>query len=172
MRSCWPGRSPQMTVVRAQSSPASVPTSTRPGTSTSWSIAAAIVSHVPGGVGVFEAVILFTLPGVPPDALLGSLLAYRAVYYLVPLIFGTLLFAAKELAGQRERLAWAQELASLYIAPVVPQIAGSLTFLAGVYGMNMDIPENHWKYSYPAFWGICIATAAGMIFWFRRRGWL
>jgi phosphatidylglycerol lysyltransferase len=94
-------------------------------------VIAGIISHVPGGVGVFEAVILLTLPGVPPDALLGSLLAYRAIYYLVPLVCGSLLFAAKELAGQRERFAWAHELASLYIAPVVPQIAGALTFLAG-----------------------------------------
>jgi phosphatidylglycerol lysyltransferase len=94
-------------------------------------VIAGIISHVPGGVGVFEAVILLTLPGVPADALLGSLLAYRAVYYLVPLVFGTLLFGTKELAAQRGRLARAQELASLYIAPVVPQIAGALTFLAG-----------------------------------------
>jgi phosphatidylglycerol lysyltransferase len=94
-------------------------------------VIAGIVSHVPGGVGVFEAVILLTLPGVPADALLGSLLAYRAVYYLVPLVFGTLLFGSKELSAQRSRIAWAQELASIYIAPVVPQIAGALTFLAG-----------------------------------------
>jgi phosphatidylglycerol lysyltransferase len=94
-------------------------------------VIAGIISHVPGGVGVFEAVILFTVPTVPADALLGSLLAYRAVYYLVPLVFATLLFAAKELTAQRERFARAQELASLYIAPVVPQIAGALTFLAG-----------------------------------------
>ena len=94
-------------------------------------VIAGIVSHVPGGVGVFEAVILLTLPGVPVDALLGSLLAYRAVYYLVPLVFGTLLFGSKELSAQRGRLARAQELASLYITPVVPQIAGGLTFLAG-----------------------------------------
>ncbi len=90
-----------------------------------------IVSHVPGGVGVFEAVILLTLPGVPTDALLGSLLAYRAVYYLVPLVCATLLFASKELGAQRAALARAHELATQYIAPVVPQIAGSLTFLAG-----------------------------------------
>jgi phosphatidylglycerol lysyltransferase len=94
-------------------------------------VIAGIVSHVPGGVGVFEAVILFTLPGVPADVLLGSLLAYRGVYYLVPLVFGTLLFGTKELSAQRSRIAWAQELASVYIAPVVPQIAGALTFLAG-----------------------------------------
>ena len=61
----------------------------------------------------------------------GSLLAYRAVYYLVPLVFGTLLFGSKELSAQRGRIAWARELAGIYIAPVVPQIAGALTFLAG-----------------------------------------
>ena len=94
-------------------------------------VIAGIVSHVPGGVGVFEAVMLFALPDVPADALLGSLLAYRGVYYLVPLLFGTLLFASKELSAQRSALARAQELAGLYIAPVVPQIAGALTFLAG-----------------------------------------
>ena len=94
-------------------------------------VIAGIVSHVPGGVGVFEAVMLFALPGVPADALLGSLLAYRAVYYLVPLVFGTLLFGSKELSAQRGRLARAQELASIYVTPVVPQIAGALTFLAG-----------------------------------------
>ena len=97
----------------------------------SAAIIAGILSHVPGGVGVFEAVILYTIPNVPTDALLGSLLAYRAVYYGVPLVFGTLLFASKELAAQRGRLARAQELASIYIAPVVPQIAAALTFLAG-----------------------------------------
>jgi len=71
-----------------------------------------IVSHVPGGVGVFEAIMLLTLPGVPTDALLGSLLAYRAVYYLVPLVFGTLLFGSKELSAQWSRHARARELAS------------------------------------------------------------
>jgi phosphatidylglycerol lysyltransferase len=94
-------------------------------------VIAGIISHVPGGVGVFEAVILFTVPTVPADALLGSLLAYRAIYYLVPLVFATMLFGVKELTGQRAAFARAQELASLYIAPVVPQIAGALTFLAG-----------------------------------------
>jgi len=94
-------------------------------------VIAGIISHVPGGIGVFEAVILITLPNVPRDALLGSLLAYRVVYYLVPLLFGTLLFGTKEISAQRARLARARELAAVYIAPVVPQVAGALTFLAG-----------------------------------------
>jgi phosphatidylglycerol lysyltransferase len=94
-------------------------------------VIAGIISHVPGGVGVFEAVVLLTVPDVPAEAMLGSLLAYRAIYYLAPLILGTLLFGGKELAAQGARLVRAQQLASAYIAPVVPQIAGALTFLAG-----------------------------------------
>jgi magnesium transporter len=48
-----------------------------------------------------------------------------------------------------------------------------LTFLAGVYGMNFrHFPELEWHYGYQIFWGICLATAVGMIVWFRRRGWI
>lgn len=46
------------------------------------------------------------------------------------------------------------------------------TFLAGVYGMNMPIPEMDSRYTYPLFWIACIAIAAGMLYWFKRRGWL
>jgi magnesium transporter len=47
-----------------------------------------------------------------------------------------------------------------------------LTFLAGVYGMNMPIPENQYNWSYPAFWVVCLTTVGGMLLWFKRRGWL
>jgi phosphatidylglycerol lysyltransferase len=94
-------------------------------------VTAGIVSHVPGGLGVFETVIVFALPDVPASSLLGSMLIYRAVYYLAPLMAATLLFGLKELSAQRGPLARAHALASLYIAPVVPQVAGTLTFLAG-----------------------------------------
>jgi len=94
-------------------------------------VTAGIVSHVPGGLGVFETVIVFALPDVPASALLGSMLLYRAVYYLAPLTVATLLFGLEELRVRRGPLARAHALASLYIAPVVPQVAGTLTFLAG-----------------------------------------
>jgi magnesium transporter len=48
-----------------------------------------------------------------------------------------------------------------------------LTFFAGVYGMNFHhFPELDWPYAYPLFWVICVATAGGMLAWFRRRGWI
>ena len=95
-------------------------------------ITAGIASHVPGGLGVFEAVILLTLPNVPTSTLLGSILIYRAVYYLLPLGIATLLFATDELRARGGSLVRAHALASQYIAPVVPQVAGTLIFGAGV----------------------------------------
>jgi magnesium transporter len=48
-----------------------------------------------------------------------------------------------------------------------------LTFIAGVYGMNFDyLPELHWKYGYFVVWGVMLAVAAGLLLFFRRRGWL
>ncbi|MGA7887197.1 MAG: lysylphosphatidylglycerol synthase domain-containing protein, partial [Acidobacteriaceae bacterium] len=95
------------------------------------SVIAGIVSHVPGGIGVFETVMLLILRGVPPESLLGSLLAYRAIYFFVPLLFGAILFAYKELSATRAHLARARERAAMYVAPVAPQIVAALTFFAG-----------------------------------------
>jgi uncharacterized membrane protein YbhN (UPF0104 family) len=64
-------------------------------------IFAGIMSHVPGGVGVFETVMLLLLPGLPADVLLASMLVYRAVYYLAPLAVGLMLMAAYEAVQHR-----------------------------------------------------------------------
>ena len=55
---------------------------------------------------------------------------------------------------------------------VMSSIFIPLTFVAGVYGMNMPIPENEWEWSYPAFWVVCLLIVAAMLSLFRRRGWL
>lgn len=48
-----------------------------------------------------------------------------------------------------------------------------LTFIAGVYGMNFEtMPELGWRYGYPIVWGIMIAIAGGLLWFFHRRGWL
>ena len=47
-----------------------------------------------------------------------------------------------------------------------------LTFLAGVYGMNMPIPENQSPWMYPIFWIICFVTVVFMVKIFKRRGWM
>lgn len=44
------------------------------------------LSNVPVGIGVLEAALLLMLPHVPPAKLLGAIVAYRAVYELLPLL--------------------------------------------------------------------------------------
>ena len=59
------------------------------------------------------------------------------------------------------------------VLTIIGTIFIPLTFLAGVYGMNFQyFPEVHWRWGYPAFWGVSLVTAGVMIAWFRRRGWL
>ncbi len=68
-------------------------------------IAAGLITHLPGGIGVFEAIVVLALPQARPDALLGSLLDYRIVYYLAPLAVAALIFGGEELGAQLARLA-------------------------------------------------------------------
>ncbi len=90
-----------------------------------------IASQVPGGLGVFEAILLLALPQVPAPQMLGALLAYRGVYYLAPLLIAAAALAAHELYRQRSRIARAGGLADTLLAPVAPQLVGVLVFVAG-----------------------------------------
>jgi uncharacterized membrane protein YbhN (UPF0104 family) len=48
---------------------------------------AGVVTHVPAGLGVLETVFVVLLGDrIPPHELIAALLAYRAIYYLLPLI--------------------------------------------------------------------------------------
>ena len=62
----------------------------------------AVPTHVPGGLGVLEAVFIGVLGAqVPADRLLAGLLAFRALYYLVPLAVAAALHVALELGARR-----------------------------------------------------------------------
>lgn len=61
---------------------------------------------------------------------------------------------------------------------VISSIFIPLTFIAGVYGMNfntevsrLNMPELNWYWGYPLCLGFMAAIAAGLIFFFWRRGW-
>ncbi|MBW4506322.1 MAG: flippase-like domain-containing protein [Scytonematopsis contorta HA4267-MV1] len=63
---------------------------------------AGVVSNVPGGLGVFETVILLLLRDkIPAPEILGSMLAYRAIYYFLPLIVAAGLLGLYEIRFRR-----------------------------------------------------------------------
>jgi phosphatidylglycerol lysyltransferase len=61
-------------------------------------IVAGVMSHVPGGLGVFEAVILFALDDHSEASLLvGALVIYRLIYYVLPLVAAGVFLGLNEL---------------------------------------------------------------------------
>jgi phosphatidylglycerol lysyltransferase len=56
----------------------------------------ALVTHAPGGLGVFEAVILVTLHDVDRASLVSALIVYRVVYYWLPLLLSIALLGGRE----------------------------------------------------------------------------
>ncbi|HEY0480497.1 MAG TPA: magnesium/cobalt transporter CorA [Kofleriaceae bacterium] len=48
-----------------------------------------------------------------------------------------------------------------------------LTFIVGLYGMNFKhMPELEWVWGYPAALGFMVVVVAGIVLWFRHRGWI
>ncbi len=63
---------------------------------------AGVITHVPAGLGVLEAVFVALLSHqMPQHQLLAALLAYRAVYYLLPLGLAAAAFFAMEARAKR-----------------------------------------------------------------------
>lgn len=58
--------------------------------------ALAMVSNLPGGMGVFESVAIYLAGDADPAELLGVILVYRAVYYLLPLVIAVMAFLVME----------------------------------------------------------------------------
>ncbi len=102
---------------------------------------AGVLSHVPGGVGVFEAVIIAAMPsGVPLDQVAAALLLFRIIYYLVPFVLALAYVALNEArlaGGMVTRLLGdvPEQLRPVLISATsaAPALAGVTAFAIGVY---------------------------------------
>ena len=62
-------------------------------------IHAGIMSHIPGGVGIFEAVIVYLLPqSLDATEIIGSLIVFRVIYYLLPMAIAVIWIAIYEIS--------------------------------------------------------------------------
>ncbi len=94
----------------------------------SIAITLSIISHVPGGLGVFESVILLAAGDrAPAEAVLGALLLYRGIYYVLPLILATALLIVHEL---RTGVAAPVGRAAVRLSP---KLMAALAFIAGLW---------------------------------------
>ncbi|GGA27155.1 bifunctional lysylphosphatidylglycerol flippase/synthetase MprF [Dyella nitratireducens] len=91
---------------------------------------AGLISHVPGGLGVFEAVMLAGFGATGNQALsapiLGALAAYRGVYYLLPLCAATVAVVIREARGLRQAA-----LLTPWFNGILPPFFAGLTLVSG-----------------------------------------
>ncbi|TAU28071.1 bifunctional lysylphosphatidylglycerol flippase/synthetase MprF [Rhizobium ruizarguesonis] len=90
-----------------------------------------VLSHVPAGLGVFETVIIASLgSAVNIDAVLGSLVLYRLVYHVLPLLIAVLAVSAAELRRFVDHPA-ASSMRRIG-GRLMPQLLSALALLLGV----------------------------------------
>ena len=92
-----------------------------------------LAAHVPGGVGVFEGVIVLLLrPYMSSVQLAPALVAYRVIYYLAPLSVALIILAGAEISQRRHHAARLTRVIARVAQRLTPRILAALTFVAGV----------------------------------------
>ena len=78
------------------------------------------------------------------------------------------------LSSINNRMSEVMRVLTIFAAMFIP-----LTLIAGIYGMNfnpqaspLNMPELDWVWGYPFALALMLLTAGGMLFFFRRKGWL
>ncbi|BBD97145.1 bifunctional lysylphosphatidylglycerol flippase/synthetase MprF [Sphingobium amiense] len=94
-------------------------------------IIAVLVTHVPGGVGVFEAVMIAALPGTGQPELLAALLAYRLIYYIAPLLVAIAIILVQEGWRRREPIARTIDGVRSVVSGLAPVMSAALVFFGG-----------------------------------------
>jgi phosphatidylglycerol lysyltransferase len=93
---------------------------------------AGIVSQVPGGLGVFESVVLISLSSaIPAPTIVASLLLFRVVYYLLPLSASAVLLGLNELLRYRRFLGRAARIFGQWFTAIIPQVLALSSFVGG-----------------------------------------
>lgn len=92
-----------------------------------------LASHVPGGAGVFEGLLVLLLrPHLNSADLLPAFIVYRAVYYLAPLFLALLGLIGDELLQRRSQAARVGAALGQIAQELTPRLLAAFTFLAGL----------------------------------------
>lgn len=100
---------------------------------------AGLMSQIPGGLGVFETVMMvFLNQAAAGSELFGSLIVFRIIYYLLPLLIATTLMGIQEILARRGMITKGVALLTKLIQPVVPTVLALLSFLGGTILLVSD----------------------------------
>jgi phosphatidylglycerol lysyltransferase len=112
------------------------------------SVALGFISHVPGGLGVFESlVVALTSTRVSGDQALAALLGYRVIYYLVPLGVGVTLITAYEFMERRAAVRRTMGAFYDFVGPIIPSLYAAGVFASGaVLLLSGAMPAAHSRF--------------------------
>jgi phosphatidylglycerol lysyltransferase len=97
-----------------------------------FALIVAAIGHVPGGLGVFESIAVTMLaPRLAPPQVLGPLILYRLIYYVLPFSIGLALMVAHETSRQGARMALAAERAARWLPATIAMALGVAVFSSG-----------------------------------------
>ncbi len=92
-----------------------------------------LVSQVPGGLGVFESVVTVGLtPALPASTVLASLIAYRLIYYLLPLLTAIMLLGLHEMFEKRALFGRGMHILGRWMPHLAPRMFSFMVFIAGM----------------------------------------
>lgn len=94
-------------------------------------ILASMVTQVPGGVGVLELVILKVAFDQTSASVVAGLLAFRVIYYLLPLLAATALLSGIEVGRHRTTVRRVWSSLSPWADAIAPTLLAMATFLSG-----------------------------------------
>ncbi len=147
----------------------------------SVAIALGVISRVPGGLGVFEIVMLLALRGiVPSNEIAAALLIYRGVYFVLPLLLAASVLAAFELKSASGRFASkAAQRVAIAAGLLAPIFLSVVTFAVGtMLVVSGATPAMDWRLAalqaVLPLWAVeishLLATLAGVFLLFVARG--
>jgi phosphatidylglycerol lysyltransferase len=105
-----------------------------------------VVSHVPGGVGIFEATLILAMPQIPKADLVGSLLLFRLVYYAAPFALAAAMLGGYEFRQRRQAVGRIARTVGSLARPILPRVAGIAVFVGGVVLLlSGATPAEHYR---------------------------
>ena len=89
---------------------------------------AVVLTHIPGGVGIFELIIIHMTDTPHEQMVFAAVLLFRLIYYILPLLVAAVLLAIYEIHQRKNLL----HDAGRWLSVLSPIITSYLTFLAGM----------------------------------------
>jgi phosphatidylglycerol lysyltransferase len=108
---------------------------------------AGLASQLPGGLGVFETVVILLLsPTVPASQVIGALVAYRGIYYILPLLIAAFLLGSQELLQKKETFKKPAQVFGNWLLDIIPVFFSFTIFVGGTILLFSGVmPSVTWR---------------------------